>query len=172
MTAANQDSEYVAKLKRLYDLFNAHDIPGILELFTDDVVWNSYAPDFAKALGTYNGKSETTGIQRFFADLGYQQADTLFQPMHFYGSGPIVNASGIEEGWWMNGMWFTNHWNHTIWFHETGDKLAYQFRANYNLSLSGEPTHAPFPPAPPDSATESATATARGSFFPHRLFKR
>lgn len=146
---AGYESVYVARLAQLYDLFNQHDIPGILEIFTDDVQWDSYGPQFVKALGTYQGKSSQTGIVRFFDDLGYQQADTLFQPQFYYPSDTIVNASGIEEGWWMNGMQFVNHWNHTIWFHPVqGNEqpIAYQFRANYNIILSGEPTHAPFPP--------------------------
>lgn len=145
MAAASGDPVYIDKLQQLYAWFNQGNMPAILSLFTDDVEWTALAPEFAKALGVYRGKDATTGIQRFFADLFFQQSDELFQPIHYQGDGPVVSASGIEKGRWMNGKRFVNNWNHTIWFHETGDQLAYRFRANYNLHLVGPPTHAPFP---------------------------
>ncbi len=127
--------------KALYAAFNAHNMPGILELLDPDIEWNSFGPDFALAIGHFKG---IDGVKDFFEklvgpDTG-QQVDTLFYPMQYFVSPESIHVMGIEQGYFTervldgaaNGGPFNNNFDHTIWFNEDG-KIG-RFRANYNLS--------------------------------------
>lgn len=121
--------------KRLYDRFNAHDIPGILELLSPDIIWNSYGPDFALAVGAYHGRD---GVEQFFKDLMTQQTDSSFVPDDYWDGGSTVHVIGVEKGTLTDSqLRFVNHYDHTLWFTD-GSDLVQQFRANYNLSTKGD----------------------------------
>ncbi|HSJ91435.1 MAG TPA: nuclear transport factor 2 family protein [Ilumatobacter sp.] len=121
--------------KRLYDRFNAHDIPGILALLSPDIIWNSYGPDFALAVGTYHGRD---GVEQFFKDLMTQQTDSSFVPDDYWDGGSTVHVIGVEKGTLNDSqLEFVNHYDHTLWFSD-GSDLVQQFRANYNLSTKGD----------------------------------
>jgi hypothetical protein len=47
----NMSSERLERAKQLYDEFNKHNIPGILDLLDPEIVWTSFGPDFATAVG-------------------------------------------------------------------------------------------------------------------------
>ncbi len=125
-------TDHVDIAKRLYDRFNHHDIPGILELLDPDILWDSYGPDFALAVGAYRGHD---GVKQFFSDLMTQQHDSSFVPDHYWGcSGDTVHVIGVEQGTLTDSqLKFVNHFDHTLWFVD-GSDLVTQFRANYNLS--------------------------------------
>jgi len=142
--------------KALYDAFNAHNIPGILELLDDNIEWDCFGPDFALAIGYFKG---IDGVKDFFAklvgpDTG-QQVDTLFAPMHYFVSPETVHVIGVEKGYFtdrvMDGTLankpFYNNFDHTLWF--SGGKIS-RFRANYNLAQTG-PTFWPLLPGVPGS---------------------
>jgi ketosteroid isomerase-like protein len=117
--------------KQLYAEFNQHNIPGILELLSPDIIWNSYGPDFALAVGTYRGRD---GVTQFFKDLLTQQTDASFVPDDYWQGGSTVHVIGVEQGTLNDSqLKFVNHFDHTLWFTE-GSPLVQQFRANYNLS--------------------------------------
>jgi len=63
--------ESVVVAKRLYTLFGAGDIPGVIGLFADDALWiEPGPPDKLAWAGTFQGH---TGIREFFARV----AETL-----------------------------------------------------------------------------------------------
>ncbi len=141
----------LATAKALYAAFNAHNIPGILALLENKVVWEAFGPDFALAIGTFTGKS---GVTDFFGKLvgpTGQQVDTIFMPQNFYVGGGTVHVTGFEAGKLTRfvangsdaGKQFFNHFDHTIWFGPSG-KIS-RFRANYQLALSG-PNWVQWPP--------------------------
>jgi ketosteroid isomerase-like protein len=141
----------LATAKALYAAFNNHDIPGILALLEDDVQWNSFGPDFALAIGYFKGKA---GVTDFFGKLvgpDGQQIDMIFMPQQYYVGGGTVHVTGFEAGTLTKnvangaytGKQFYNDFDHTLWFGASG--LITNFRANYNLALSG-PTWHPWPP--------------------------
>jgi ketosteroid isomerase-like protein len=120
--------------KALYDAFNRQDMPAIMALLDPAITWISYAPDFALARGTYNGKD---GVGQFFKDLMTQQTDKSFEPQEFYEGDGTVHAMGVETGSLNDsGLEFVNHWDHTFWFAED-NPLVVKFRCNYQLSTSG-----------------------------------
>ena len=142
----------LATAKALYTAFNEHDIPGILALLEDDVQWDSFGPDFALAIGFFQGES---GVQDFFARLvgpTGQQVDSAFQPTDYFVGNGTVHVIGFEAGtltqYVANGAYtneqFYNNFDHTLWFGATG-KISH-FRANYNLSLPGSPIWKQWPP--------------------------
>lgn len=121
--------------KRLYQQFNEQNIPGILELLDPDIIWNSYGPDFALAVGAYHGRD---GVAQFFKDLATQQTDSSFVPDQYWEGGGTVHVIGIERGTLNDShLPFVNHFDHTLWFVD-GSSLVQQFRANYNLSTKGD----------------------------------
>lgn len=142
----------LATAKALYAAFNAHNIPGILQLLEDDVQWDSFGPDFALAIGFFKGK---TGVQDFFGKLvgpTGQQVDQVFEPTDYFAGGSTVHVLGFEAGTLTKfvaggaytGKQFYNNFDHTLWFGASG-KISH-FRANYNLALPGSPTWKPWPP--------------------------
>ncbi len=140
----------------LYNEFNAHNIPGILELLDENIEWSSFAPDWALAIGFFKGHE---GVQDFFGKLvgpKGQQHDVLFEPMHFFVSEQSVHVMGVEKGYFtenvkkgkLAGKPFFNNFDHTLWFNGAG-KIT-RFRANYNLAQKG-PTFWPLQPGVPGS---------------------
>jgi hypothetical protein len=145
----------LATAKALYAAFNAHNIPGIIQLLDDEVQWDSFGPDFALAIGYFQGWE---GVKSFFAklvgpDTG-QQVDTRFEPQQYFVGDGTVHVIGVEKGYLTDRVAggslanrpFFNHFDHTIWFNEAG-KISH-FRANYNLAVVG-PAFWPNPDAPP-----------------------
>lgn len=141
---------------KLYSEFNAHNIPGILELLSDDVEWSSFSVDWALAIGFFKGHA---GVQDFFGKLvgpEGQQQDVLFEPMHFYVSDQSVHVIGVEKGYFSENVKkgklkdkpFFNNFDHTLWFDSAG-KIT-RFRANYNLAQSA-PSFWPLQPGVPGS---------------------
>jgi ketosteroid isomerase-like protein len=135
----------------LYAAFNAHNLPGVLQLLSTDVEWNSFSVDWALAIGYFSGHA---GVQDFFSKLvgmgTGQQQDVLFEPKEYYVSADSVHVIGIETGY-LTGLVlggtaankpFFNNWDHTLWFDQAG--LINRFRANYNLAQTA-PTFWPKP---------------------------
>lgn len=143
---------HIETAKALYDAFNRHDVKGILDLLDDDVQWNAFGPDFALAIGNFQGKK---GVQEFFDKLvgpNGQQHDITFKPEQYFVGDGTVHVIGFEAGTLTKniaegkdtGKQFYNDFDHTVWFGKDG-KICH-FRANYNLALSG-PTWRQWPPA-------------------------
>jgi ketosteroid isomerase-like protein len=123
----------LATAKALYAAFNAHNIPGVLALLDNDVQWNAYGPDFALAIGFFNGKA---GVMEFFGKLvgpDGQQVDEVFMPQDYFVGDGTVHVTGFEAGTLTKnvgggayaGKQFYNNFDHTIW---VGASLAAQER--------------------------------------------
>ena len=86
-------TENVQLVKDAYAAFGRGDIPGLLSLLTEDVVWDTPGEGLPMA-GTYRGRD---GVASFFEKL-VQVADVLdFQPREFLGDGDRVLVVGWEQ---------------------------------------------------------------------------
>jgi ketosteroid isomerase-like protein len=152
MENMTMDTQQIAG--KLYEEFNKHNIPGILDLLNDDVVWSSFSVDWALAVGFFKGHD---GVQDFFGKLvgpQGQQTDVMFEPMHFFVSEQSVHVIGVEKGYFteyvkkgkLANKPFFNNFDHTIWFDAKG-KIK-RFRANYNMAQTA-PTFWPLQPGVP-----------------------
>jgi ketosteroid isomerase-like protein len=133
-----------ATAEALYAAFNNHDIPGVLQLLSSDVEWNSFSVDWALAVGYFTGHA---GVKEFFDKLVApgtgQQQDVLFQPLEYHVSPEAVHVIGVEAGYLTArvldgtaaGEPFFNNFDHTIWF--AADGAISKFRCNYTLTRMG-----------------------------------
>jgi ketosteroid isomerase-like protein len=67
--------------------FAQGNIPGILDLCTDDINWSSWKTPIVPFAKTYTGKA---GAATFFAELNDALTYTAFEPRHFYDCGDRV----------------------------------------------------------------------------------
>ena len=85
--------ENVQIIKDAYAAFGRGDIPGLLALLTEDVVWDSPGEGLPLS-GTYRGRD---GVANFFQKLT-QEAEVLdFQPREFVADGDRVLVVGWER---------------------------------------------------------------------------
>ena len=122
--------ENVAIVKKAYECFGRGDVPGILDLLTDDVSWRSPNVEGADFYGAKTGKS---GALAFFQGIGTRESEHEFQPREFFSGGDKV----VVLGRWASKVVDTGkHWetefSHTFTFrdgkisgwHEIFDNLA------------------------------------------------
>ena len=81
-------------VKQGYACFSTGDIPGLLNLFTDDITWIMPKVDSAFYEVTTNGKQN---VGEFFQKLGATEEYTLFEPREFIASGDRVVVVGSSE---------------------------------------------------------------------------
>ncbi len=80
--------------KQGYAAFLRGDIPGLLELMTDDIEWVIHSPAEASPTGgTYRGKA---GVADWFRKLGEHYEFETFSPDEFVASGDKVVVLGHE----------------------------------------------------------------------------
>lgn len=72
---------------QVYELFGKGDVPGILAMCQDDVVFDIQDHIFDSKQRLYNGK---TGVKTFFTELGAAFAYSKFQPVRFVADGEDV----------------------------------------------------------------------------------
>ncbi len=85
--------ENVQVVKNAYAAFGRGDIPGLLSLLAEDVVWDIPGEGLPLA-GTYRGRD---GVANFFQKLT-QEAEVLdFQPREFVADGDRVLVVGWER---------------------------------------------------------------------------
>jgi hypothetical protein len=86
-------SENLQLVKEGYAAFGRGDLPALLSLLAEDVVWDMPGEGFPLA-GTYRGRD---GVASFFQKL-QQEADILeFQPREFLADGDRVLVVGWER---------------------------------------------------------------------------
>lgn len=83
--------ENVAIVKKAYECFGRGDVPGILELLTDDVAWKTPNVEGADFYGTKSGKA---GALEFFQGLGTRESAHQFEPREFFSAGDKVVVLG------------------------------------------------------------------------------
>ncbi len=113
--------ENVTTAKEGYAAFGRGDVPAILDLLTDDVVWIEAGPaDVIAAAGTYHGKD---GVAEFFTSLGGSVDIHKFEPHEFIAQGDhVVVLIHSEATVKATGKTITDHLAHVWTFR--GGKLA------------------------------------------------
>ena len=88
------DQENVQRIQELYNSFGRGDVPAILELLTDDVVWYDPGPPEVPHAGRYSGRE---GVGQFFASIGETLEIDEFAPTEFLAQGDRV-PDGLRRG--------------------------------------------------------------------------
>jgi uncharacterized protein len=93
-----------------YEAFGRGDIPGVLELLTDDVEWTEQGPSVIPFAGTFRGRE---GIAEFFTLLDETLEFEQFEPRKFVGQDDTVVVVGYERGLVKpTGRTFEQEWAH------------------------------------------------------------
>jgi uncharacterized protein len=77
-----------------YAAFGSGDIPGLLDLLTDDVEWSLQGPSVIPWAGTRHGRE---GVAEFFSLLGETLEFEQFEPREFVAQGDTVVVLGYER---------------------------------------------------------------------------
>jgi ketosteroid isomerase-like protein len=86
-------AENLQVVKNGFAAFGRGDIPGLLSLMADDVVWD-IPGDGLPLAGSYRGRE---GVARFFQKLGVEWEILDFQPREFLADGDRVLVVGWER---------------------------------------------------------------------------
>ena len=86
-------AENLQIVKNGYAAFGRGDVPGLLALLAEDVVWDMPGDGFPLT-GTYRGHE---GVASFFQKLGEQAEILEFQPREFLADGNRVLVVGWES---------------------------------------------------------------------------
>jgi ketosteroid isomerase-like protein len=84
----------VAVVQQAYEAFGRGDIPGVLDLLTDDVVWTLQGPSTIPFAGTHRGRE---GIAEFFSLVGEALEFEQFEPREVVAQGDTVVVLGYER---------------------------------------------------------------------------
>ncbi len=86
--------ENLEVVQQLYANFGKGDIPAVLLVLTDDIVWHSPGPkEILPWAGTYRGKQ----VEQWFTVLGGALDILKFEPQEFISQGDKVVALGYEQ---------------------------------------------------------------------------
>ena len=99
----------VAVVQRAYEAFGRGDIPGVLDLQTDDVVWTFQGSSMIPFAGTYRGRE---GIAEFFSLVGEALEFELFEPREFVAQGDTVVLGYERSIAKTTGRSFEQEWAH------------------------------------------------------------
>jgi uncharacterized protein len=95
-----------------YQMYQAGNIDGVLQYFTDDCEWENNPTEHVPFSGSYHGKK---GIAQFFADLSQAQEAEQFEPQEFIAEGDKVVVMG-QSKWTVKstGQSYENPWAHIL----------------------------------------------------------
>ena len=103
------DQANVAVVQQAYEAFGRGDIPGVLELLTDDVEWTMQGPSVIPFAGTYRGRE---GIEEFFTLLDETLEIEQFEPRKFVGQDDTVVLGYERDVVKQTGRGFETEWAH------------------------------------------------------------
>jgi len=95
-----------------YQLFQAGDIPHLLERYHDDALWIEPEAEYVPFAGRHNGKAE---IAQFFQTLDAEAQALRFEPKEFIAEGDKVVVIG--EATWLckqTGRSYDSPWVHVF----------------------------------------------------------
>ena len=78
-------------IRDAYAAFSRGDIESVLNVLTDDVVWELPGPAQIPYAGVYNGKPE---VAQFFSRLAGSEDVQTFEPQQFFANGDMVVVLG------------------------------------------------------------------------------
>ena len=100
----------LAIVQRTYEAVGQGDIPGLLELVSDDVEWTLQGPASIPFAGTRHGRD---GVAEFFTLIGTHLDFEAFGPHTFVTEGNQVVALGSERSSvTATGQAITQEWAH------------------------------------------------------------
>jgi ketosteroid isomerase-like protein/predicted ester cyclase len=102
-----------------YAAFAADDIPSVLALFADDMVWSTLAS--VPFGGVYHGPA---GAGEFFAQLPQNFAELRVEPERYIDAGDTVVATGRHRGRTVTGNAFDVPWVH-LWTLRDGQVTSF-----------------------------------------------
>jgi ketosteroid isomerase-like protein len=82
-------------IQQAFDDFAQGNISGIIDVCTDDVVWESYENPDVPYAGAFHGKE---GVKDFFSKLAGAVNYSFFEPKEFIGEGDSIIALGHQTG--------------------------------------------------------------------------
>lgn len=93
-----------------YQLFQAGDINGLIQLFADDIEWIGLPTEFIPFSGNYHGKQE---VAQFFSELDQAQEAEQFEPQEFIAENDKVVVLG-QARWSVRatGQTYDSPWVH------------------------------------------------------------
>jgi ketosteroid isomerase-like protein len=84
------EQDNIRIIKDAYDAFKKGDIPGLLNMLTDDVEWITPGPkDIMPVAGHRRGRD---GVAEFFSTLSSQENVEVFEPEEYIAQGDKVVA--------------------------------------------------------------------------------
>ena len=97
-------------VKKAYECFGRGDIEGLMELYSDDISWETPKVDNAVYMGARRGKE---AVSEFFELLAKSETFTEFQPTEFIAEGDKVVVLGRSEANVIaTGKTFSTEWVH------------------------------------------------------------
>jgi len=114
-----------------YQMFQAGNIDGLLQLFADDTEWTGTPVQFVPFSGSYHGRQE---VGQFFTDMNQAQETEQFSPQEFVAEGDKVVVTGT-------GKWTVRTTGHTYdsaWVHifTLRDGKIAQFQEYYDTATA------------------------------------
>ena len=106
-------------LRSAYESFARGDVPAVLALFDDAIVWNT--PDTVRFGGTSTGPA---GVGEFFSHLPENYAELSVQPDRFIEQGDTVVAIGTHHGRSHSGVSFQLPFAH-VWTMRDGKATSF-----------------------------------------------
>jgi ketosteroid isomerase-like protein len=82
-------------VQTVFEMFGRGDVPGLLELITDDAEWAAPGPETVPYFGERSGRE---GALEFFKNLGSSVEFESFEPGDLIAEGDRVVALGHERG--------------------------------------------------------------------------
>lgn len=128
-----------------YAAFAAGDIPGVLAMMADDLVWST--PDSISFGGTYRGPG---GAGEFFTKLSQHLAELRVEPERFVEAGDTVLVQGRHRGRTVSGNSFDVPWMH-LWSYRDGKVVS--FTELTDTAVIAQALGEASPAAPADAAT-------------------
>src|SRR3954468_22091224 len=82
-------------IQKVFEKFGQGDVPGLLEMITDDAEWAAPGPKVVPYFGERRGRE---GALEFFKNLGGNVEFERFEPGVFIAEGDHVVVLGFERG--------------------------------------------------------------------------
>ena len=110
------DQKNLAVVQQGYEAAGRGDIPAVLNLQNDDVVWTMQGPPVIPYAGTFRGRE---GIAEFYSLVEETLELEQFEPRKFVAQGDTVVVLGYEHGVVKaTGRRFEQEWAHIYTFRD------------------------------------------------------
>ncbi|MEQ1763543.1 MAG: nuclear transport factor 2 family protein [Pyrinomonadaceae bacterium] len=120
-------------VKKGYECFGSGDIEGLLELYSDDISWETPKVDNAAYSGARQGKE---AVLEFFGMLAESETFTKFEPTEFIAEGDRVVVLGkFEANVKATGKTFATDWVHVM---TVKDGKVTAFREHFDTAAANQ----------------------------------